>query len=182
MEQSPSWEANSISATQEISRLLRNSEDHYSVHNSPILTCILNHTNLVHTVTHYDIVLSSSPIFPSRLFLSGIYTKTLYKLVTSTMSHSSYTHWFWRQLLYLVKSTNYEASRFSNFSTAPSSTRLHGARTEMTVIFILATVRTSNLTQPPVTFSLLDPNILPTLLSSTHNIKFHTHTMQQVEL
>jgi hypothetical protein len=79
MEQSPSWEANSRSASQEIPRLLRNPKVHYRVHYSPPLFPILILINTVHTFplyfskTHYsrNIVLPSTLRFFKWFFLSS---------------------------------------------------------------------------------------------------------------
>jgi len=48
MEQSPSWEANNHSASQEIPWLFRNLKVHYRVHNSPLLVPILSQINSPH--------------------------------------------------------------------------------------------------------------------------------------
>ena len=48
-EQSPSWEPNRFSASQEILRVLLNPKDHYRVHNSPPPVPILNQFNPIHT-------------------------------------------------------------------------------------------------------------------------------------
>jgi hypothetical protein len=49
MEQSPSWEANSHSASQEIFLLLWNSKVHHRVHKSPQLVPVVAQMNPVHT-------------------------------------------------------------------------------------------------------------------------------------
>ena len=48
MEQSPSWEANRFSASQEIPRILWNPKFHYRVYESQPLFPILSKTNQVH--------------------------------------------------------------------------------------------------------------------------------------
>jgi hypothetical protein len=67
MEQSPSWEANSLSHSQEILHLLGNLDVHYPVHNNLPLFPSQIQINLVHTLQTYyfrinfNIILSSMP-------------------------------------------------------------------------------------------------------------------------
>jgi len=53
MEQSPSSEANSWSASQEIPRLSWDTEVHYGVHNSPPLDLMLSQIHLLHNFPPY---------------------------------------------------------------------------------------------------------------------------------
>ena len=90
MQQSPSWEANRFSASQEIPHILWNPKVLYCIHNCLPPIPILSQLNPVHTLTSHSwrsIIIISSHLhlgIPSNLFPSGFPTKTLY---TSLLSH-----------------------------------------------------------------------------------------------
>jgi hypothetical protein len=89
MEQSPSWEANRLSDSQEIPRVLWNPKVHYRIHKCPPPVPILSQIDPVHASTSQFLkilVLSSHPRLglPSGLFLSGFPTNILY---TPTLSN-----------------------------------------------------------------------------------------------
>jgi hypothetical protein len=52
-EQSPSWEANSHSATPEIPHIVFSPKVHYSVHNNPLLNLILSQMNPVNIPSYF---------------------------------------------------------------------------------------------------------------------------------
>jgi hypothetical protein len=64
MEQSPSWEANSHSASQGLPCLSWNPKVHYSVHSGLPLVPTLSQMNPVHTLTPYFPQIHSNVIFP----------------------------------------------------------------------------------------------------------------------
>jgi len=65
MEQSPSWDADSLSASQEIPLVLCNPKVHYSVHNRPPLVPVLSQMNPVHILSLYFYNIHSNVILPS---------------------------------------------------------------------------------------------------------------------
>ena len=90
MEQSPSWEANRFSVSQEIPHILWNPNVHYRIHKCPPPVPILSQLDLVHTPTshflniHLNIIIPSTYESPKRSLSFSFPTKTLY---TPLLSH-----------------------------------------------------------------------------------------------
>jgi len=102
MQQSPSWEANRFSASQEIPRILWNPKVHYRIHKCPPPAPILSQLDPVYTLTfqflkiHLNITLPSTPGSPKwSLTLrfphqSPVYVSSLHHaLYMVRSSHSS---------------------------------------------------------------------------------------------
>jgi len=84
MQQSPSWETNRFSASQEIHRILWNPKVHYGTHKCPPPVPNLSQLDLVHTPTfyflkiHLNIILPSTPGCPQWSLSLRFPTKTMY--------------------------------------------------------------------------------------------------------
>ena len=96
MVQSPSWEANRFSSSQEIPLILWNPKVHYRIHKCPLPVPILSQIDPVHTPNPTSwistLILSSHLplVLPSGLLLSRLPTKTLYRPPFSTIYIVSY--------------------------------------------------------------------------------------------
>ena len=68
MEQSPSWEANSFSASQEIPRISRNPKVHYRIHKRPPPVPILSQLDPVHASTSHFLKILLKIMAPELFF------------------------------------------------------------------------------------------------------------------
>jgi len=170
MEQSPFWEADSHSASQEFPNLLRNPKVRHRVHNSPPLVSILSQINSIHNLPFISqrsiLILSSRLLLGLILFLfpSEFPTKIFYTFLSS------------------FKRATYPASRI-----------LLDLLTLITFgeLYKLWSPSICSLLQPSDTLPPIGPNIiLSTLFSNFPNLcsslmwetKFHTHTKHEVKL
>jgi hypothetical protein len=130
MEQSPSWEANRFSASQEIPRILWNSKVHYRIHKCPQPVPILSQLDPVHTPTshflktHLNTILPFTPGSPKG-FPSGFPTKPCICLSsphTRYMYRPSHSSDF---ITRTILSEEYRSSRSSISSPPPPPLPCH---------------------------------------------------------
>ena len=156
MVQSPSWEPNWFAASQEIPRISQNPKDHYRTHKRPPLVSILGQPNPVHTPTshlleiHPNIIHPSTPMPPQwSLSLRFPHQDPIHPPSPHPYAPHAQPISFFSILSpaqYWVRSTNHLASHYAISSI------------------------------PPVTSSLLGPNILfNTMFSIKNHIEDLTH-------
>jgi hypothetical protein len=85
MEQRPSWEANSFSASQETPRILWNPEVHFRIHKSPLPVSILSQLNLVHVHPSHFLKIQFNVILPLfTITFSNVFQLTRVRATTVT--------------------------------------------------------------------------------------------------
>ena len=98
IQQSPSWEANRFSASQEIPRILWNPKVHYRIHKCPPTVPVLSHITqpmLSHSTSWSSILILSSHLrlgLPNGLFPSGFPTSTLCTTLSSPIRATGPVH------------------------------------------------------------------------------------------
>ena len=159
MEQSPSWEANRFSASQEIPRILWNPKVNYRIHKCPPPVPILSQLDPVHIphpTSWRPILILSSHLhlgLPSVLFRSGFPTKTLYTNLLSPIRATCPAH------LILL-----------DFITRTIFCKEHRSLSSL-----------CSFLHSPVTSSLLGPNILlNTQFSNTLSLRSSLNVSDQV--
>jgi hypothetical protein len=107
MQQGPSREADSRSASREIPRLLSSPKVRYRVHMGLLLALILNQVNPEHSFTpylsniHFNIILTSKPK-SLKSFFPGFRTEMLYNFLIFPMHATFSAHLIFLYLMALI--------------------------------------------------------------------------------
>jgi len=170
MEQSPSWEANRFSVSQEIPRILWKPKVHYHLNNSPPPIPILNQTNPVHAPPshflkiHLNIILPPMPgsyKWPLSLWFP---TKTLYAPPLSPVDATCPAHLIFLDLIpWIIFHQKY---RSLSSSLCSCSTTL------------LPRPSLAQISSSAFYSGTPSPYVPPSMRAT----KFHTHTKQQAKL
>ena len=143
MVQSPSWEANWFAARR-IPNISRNPKVHYRTHKRPVPASILGQPNPVHIPTshlleiHLNIMHPSMLRSPSGLLPSGFPTKTLHTPSPHPyVPHAQPISFFsiLSPAKYWVRSTNHLAPRYAIYSIPPVTSSLLGPNIILNTMF-----------------------------------------------
>jgi len=166
MEESPSWEASSHSASQEIPHLLWNLKVHYRLHKSPSLVPVLSQMHPLYTFPNYFPKIHSKTIF---LFTTRSYAWSLHfkfsdqNLVSiSHLSHACYM------------------SQTSHSTSFDHPNNIWWSVKVVKLIIIQSSPASCHFLPLKSKYSPQMPWIY--VLPLVWETKFHTHTKQQVRL
>jgi len=131
MEQSPSWEANLFSASQEIPRIVWNPKVHYPIHTCPPPVPNLSQLDPVHVPTSHFLMIHPNIITPSmprssKWFLPpSLPTKTLYTPLPSPLSSIYQTASYGTSVLLFLVSWTCEKFHTKQFGWRSLCLNLH---------------------------------------------------------
>ena len=170
MEQSPSWESNRFSASQEIPRILWNPKVRYRIHKCPPPVPILSQLHPVYALTSHCLTIRFNIIphllisLPSGLFPSSfphqnpVYTST-HSIRATFHAHLILLDLITRRIFY--NEYRLLSSFLCSFLHSPVTSSLVGPNIPLSILY-------------SSTLSLRSPSMWAT--------KFHTHTKQRLKL